>query len=61
MVDENEEKEKHPIEMTTDEAVEFLFPPEAIEQLKAVAHESEKPLGDQPFDDDLNLQLDDNR
>lgn len=46
MAENDEEKTKHPIEMTTDEAVEYLFPPEAVEHLKAVAHEGEADEAD---------------
>ena len=43
----NDEQRKHkePIEMTTEEAVEFFFPPEAVEHLKTVAcqYDEQKP------------------
>ena len=36
MVDDD--KKKDPSEMTTDEALDYLFPPEAVEYLKAAAN-----------------------
>jgi hypothetical protein len=35
-------EEKKPLDLTTEEAIEQLFPPEAIDHLKHVARESEE-------------------
>ena len=34
---------KDPNEMTTEEAADYLFPPEVVEHLKRAAHEDEEP------------------
>ncbi len=45
MADE-QEKHKEPIGMTTDEAVEFFFPPEAVEHLRAVVYQEQEVEAD---------------
>ena len=36
-------EEKHPIELTDDEAMEWMFGKEARDKLKEVAHKARKP------------------
>lgn len=38
-----EEKQKEPIEMTTDEAIDYVFAPEIAEQLRREAGKIEEP------------------
>lgn len=44
---------KKPLDMTTDEAVAFLFPKKAIEELKNVAHSADKKPPEKPVNTDL--------
>jgi hypothetical protein len=37
-----DDEPKDPNEMTTDEAAEYLFPPEVVEHLKSAAHENDE-------------------
>ncbi len=46
MVDEKKKKkteEKHPLDMTTDEAMKYLFGQEGAEHLKKIAHATNSP------------------
>jgi hypothetical protein len=40
---QEDEKQKEPIEMTTDEAIDYLFAPEIAEQLRREAGQIEEP------------------
>lgn len=44
------DQDKKPLDMTTDEAMNFLFPKKVVEELKHVAHKADKPK--EPEDDD---------
>jgi hypothetical protein len=44
------EKAKHPSEMTTDEALDYVFGPEIAEELKKQAGKAENQLECQPED-----------
>ena len=37
-----DEQEKKPLDMTTEEAMKFLFPPEVVKELKQVANPPKK-------------------
>jgi len=41
LINENDEQKK-PLDMTTEEAMEFLFPPEVVKELKEVANPPKK-------------------
>ena len=43
---------KDPNEMTTDEAADYLFPPEVVERLKSAVNENDSNSGDDDNDDD---------
>ena len=38
----NKQEEKKLLDLTTEEAMDFLFPTEVVDQLKHVAHEKDK-------------------
>ncbi len=40
---QDDDKRKEPIEMTTDEAIDYLFAPEIAEQLRREAGQIEEP------------------
>ena len=40
---EDEQKEKHPSEMTTDEAIDYVFAPELAEELRREARKLNPP------------------
>lgn len=40
---QDDEKRKEPIEMTTDEAIDYVFAPEIAEQLRREAGQIEEP------------------
>ncbi len=49
------DEQKKPLDMTTEEAMNFLFPKEVVEKLKKVAKESQKkpnPNDDNDLDDE---------
>ena len=43
-------KDKHPIEMTTDEAIDYVFAPEIAEQLRREAGKDDPPEVCEPED-----------
>jgi hypothetical protein len=47
---DDKEKQKHPTEMTTDEALDYVFGPEIAEELKREAGKSEQPEPCEPND-----------
>lgn len=49
---EDEQKEKHPSEMTTDEAIDYLFAPELAEALRQEAGKLDEPEIREPESDD---------
>lgn len=46
---DNKESEKHPMDMTTDEALDYVFGPELAEELKREARPKDEP--DKPESD----------
>ncbi len=47
--------EKKPLDMTTDEAINFLFPKEVVDELKQVANQPKKQMkGNKNGDDNEN-------
>jgi hypothetical protein len=53
MIINDGEEQKKPLDMTTDEAMKFLFPPEVVKELKQVANPPTKtpnPCGDNGSD-----------
>ena len=48
------QEEKKPLDMTTDEAIEFLFPKEAIDELKRVANPANIMADEALSDSDCN-------
>jgi hypothetical protein len=40
---DNDEKQKHPTEMTTDEAIDYVFAPEIADALRQEARKGEPP------------------
>jgi hypothetical protein len=44
----DEEKQKEPIEMTTDEAIDYVFAPEIADRLRREVKESGEPKGPEP-------------
>ena len=47
---DDKEKQKHPTEMTTDEAIDYLFVPEIAEALRREAAKCEPPEEPEPED-----------
>ncbi len=43
MTEKKKNEEKKPLDLTTEEAMSFLFPPEVVEQLKGVAQGNPPP------------------
>ena len=48
---QDNEKRKEPIEMTTDEAIDYVFAPEIAEQLRREAGQIEEPDDSEPDKD----------
>lgn len=46
MTEKKKKEHKQPLDMTTDEAAEFLFGEEAARQLKEIAHGGKRPPDD---------------
>ena len=55
------EKNTKPLDMTSDEAVKFLFPKEAIDELKKVANPDKQRASDQDEKCDDESYIQDNR
>lgn len=45
---QDDEKKKEPIDMTTDEAIDYLFAPEIAEKLRREAGQVEEPEDSEP-------------